>query len=67
MPPVAAAASDDKWDIVLFLHESGAPLRGERDADWIDKRAAAHLAETKEKGQAPGQALLRVMALLKKE
>jgi len=35
-PPIAAAASEDKWEIALFLHESGAPLRDERDGGWID-------------------------------
>ena len=66
-PPIAAAASEDKWEIALFLHESGAPWRDERDGGWIDSRAAADLAEAKEKGQEPSEALLRVMALLKKE
>ncbi len=67
MPPIVAAASEHKWEIALFLHEAGAPWRDERDGRWIDERAAADLAEAKEKGQEPGEALLRVMALLKKE
>jgi len=65
-PPIVAAAMEDKWEIVLFLHESGAPLRDERDGNWIDGRAAADLAAAKEKGQEPSKALLQVMALLKK-
>jgi len=46
---------------VLYLHQSGVPLREDRDGGWIARRVEEDLAAAKE----PTAALKRVAELLK--
>jgi hypothetical protein len=65
MPPVPMAASNGRWETVVYLHESGAPLLDDRDGGWMASRVAADLAEAKQKGLEPSEGLRRVAELLK--
>jgi hypothetical protein len=64
-PPIPTAAFAGKWDIVLYLHQFGAPLRDERDAGWIASRVEQDLAEARQYGREASEALKRVAELLK--
>jgi len=61
MPAIPFAASDRRWETVLYLHQSGVPLRDDRDGGWIASRVQEDLAAAKE----PTAALKRVAELLK--
>jgi hypothetical protein len=65
MPAVPRAASDGRWETVVYLHESGAPLLDDRDGGWMASRVAAALADAKQKGLEPSGGLRRVAELLK--
>jgi len=61
LPAIPFAASNGRWETVLYLHQSGVPLREDRDGGWIARRVEEDLAAAKE----PTAALKRVAELLK--
>jgi hypothetical protein len=64
-PTIPIAASDGRWETVLYLHQSGVPLRDDRDGGWIGRRVEEAWAEAKLNQQEPTEALKRVAELLK--
>ena len=64
-PTIPLAASDGRWETVLYLHQSGVPLRDDRDGGWIDRRVEEALADAKRNKREPTDALKRVADLLK--
>jgi hypothetical protein len=61
LPAIPFAVSNGLWETVLYLHDSGVPLREDRDGGWIARRVQEDLAAAKE----PSEALKRVAELLK--
>ncbi len=64
-PAIPLAASDGRWETVLYLHQSGVPLRDDRDGGWIESRVEEDLADAKQNKREPTEALKRVAELLK--
>jgi hypothetical protein len=65
MPTIPIAASGGRWETVLYLHQSGVPLRDDRDGGWIGRQVEEALAVAKQSRQEPTEALKRVAELLK--
>jgi hypothetical protein len=64
MPTIPLAASSRRWETVLYLHQSGVPLRDDRDGGWIESRVEEDLADAKQNKREPTEALKRVAELL---
>jgi hypothetical protein len=64
-PPIGIAASDERWETVLFLHQWGLPLRADPEDRQIDARAWQAFNYAKGSNREPSEALKRLMELLK--